>query len=160
MNHLIRVAAVVLVVGLGPFATAESNRATLADLDFMNGAWKGVAGNGHLEETWSAAHAGTKMAMVRQSSPDGTQMVEIIVIEEVDGELIFRLQQFSSALEPRFTPAAVMKLVELGDNTASFEKVGAGGIAALTYTRLDTDTFTIDVTLTEGTELGFDLKAQ
>ena len=156
MFRLVSVLPLVLLSAVGVAQTGSVN-----DLSFMNGAWIGPVGEGgYLEEVWGNPRGGTKQAMVRMTTPEGTGMVELIVIKEVGDSLEFRLQQFSDTMEPRFAPAALMKLTALSDNSASFVKVGEGAIAALTYTRVAEDQFNIDVTMSDGNELHVELGPQ
>ena len=150
----------VLVLLMSAAGLVNADKPSVRDLDFMNGAWIGSLGEGGaLEEVWSQPLGGTKMAMVRMTTPEGTGMVELIVIRETPDGLEFRLQQFSDAMEPRFAPA-LMEMTQLGANTVSFTKVGEGPIAALTYTRIAEDQFTINVTMSDDSTMQVELTPQ
>ena len=148
-------------------ATAEDDAAPVAseapasvsDLAWMTGTWSGPVGGGNvLEENWTVPKAGSIQSLVRMTGPGGTSMVELIVIEEEEGTLRLRLQQWDPGLKPRTPEPNVMKLIDMGDNTVAFETENAGGIAKLRYTR-DGDSFTITITNPNGSQFSLPLKA-
>ena len=81
-------------------------------------------------------------------------MVELIVIEEEEGTLRLRLQQWDPGFKPRTPEPQLMDLIELGDNTVAFKARAPGDIAELRYTR-DGDKFTISIV--NGAGAAFDL---
>ena len=56
-------------------------------LSWLTGAWQGPINGDLLEETWLPPRAGTIVALVRLTNELGTQFVEIIHIEEINGTL-------------------------------------------------------------------------
>ena len=154
-------AGVALALGLvfAPSAWAAS----VADLAWMTGTWAGPVGPGELEENWTVPKAGSIQSLVRMTGGGKTSMVELIVIEEEAGEdgettLRLRLFQWDPGMMPRSGPQpAVMKLVDMGDNTVAFEAESEGaGIAKLRYTR-DGETFTISVGSPDGNSMDLPL---
>lgn len=127
--------------------------ATIDDLAWMQGRWIGPMGDAQLEETWLPPTAGTMVAAVRMSGGGKTAMVELIVIEQQGDDLVLRLQQFSPAYEPRFSPAQALRMTAQDERSVTFEATGPGGLKRITYTRPEHDRFNIHVLLTEGTEL-------
>ena len=94
--------------------------------------------------------AGSIQSLVRQTGPNGTGMVELIVIEESEGTLIFRIQQWSKSYEPRMPAPQKLVLAELGDNSVRFEAEEAGNaFRSLTYSRPSPEAFNIKLELTE-----------
>lgn len=139
-------------------ATSEAP-ASASDLAWMTGTWSGPVGGGNvLEENWTVPKAGSIQSLVRMTGPGGTSMVELIVIEEEEGTLRLRLQQWDPGLKPRTPEPNVMKLIDMGDNTVAFETENAGGIAKLRYTR-DGESFTITITNPNGSQFSLPLKA-
>ncbi len=130
--------------------------ASVADLAWMTGTWAGPAGPGVLEENWTTPKASSIQALVRMTGDGKTSMVELIVIEEEEGTLHLRLQQWNPGFKPRTQGPQVMKLVEMGENTVAFEAVAVAenGIAKLRYSR-DGDRFTISIVNSAGAS--FDL---
>jgi len=132
---------------------------SVSDLAWMTGTWAGPVGGGNvLEENWTVPKAGSIQSLVRQTGPNGTSMVELIVIEEEEGTLRLRLQQWNPGMKPRTPGPSVMKLAEMGDNTVAFDAEADAAFAKLRYTR-DGDNFTISITMTSGAEFDLPLKA-
>jgi hypothetical protein len=48
----------------------------------------------------------------------------------------------------------------MGENTVTFEAASEGGLASLTYSRPDDDTFTVSVELADGRKIPMVLHAQ
>lgn len=117
-------------------------------------------GEGILEETWGRPKAGTITAMVRMTSTRGTEMLELIAINEEEDSLILRMQQFGTDMQPRLPQAQALKLTAIGDSSATFEAHTPGGLQKLVYTREAEDGFSVAVTLTEGTQFKADMTAQ
>ena len=46
----------------------------------MVGSWQGLLGAEMVEETWSPPELGGMDTMIRLSSPEGVQMIELIII--------------------------------------------------------------------------------
>ena len=132
---------------------------SVADLAWMTGTWSGPLGGGNvLEENWTVPKAGSIQSLVRQTGPNGTGMVELIVIEEEEGTLRLRLQQWDPGLKPRTPEPSVMTLEEMGENTVAFRAEEGAMFAKLRYTR-DGDNFTIGITNHNGSQFNLPLKA-
>jgi len=110
----------------------------VADLAWMTGSWDG-AGDNVLEENWSLPRAGTIDSLVKSTGPDGTDMVEIVHIEEAEGTLHLYLQQWNVPFSPRTPQAQKMTLREMTANSVMFDAVGDGGLKALGYERIYND---------------------
>ena len=139
---------------------AETNpAAAVADLAWMTGTWSGPVGGGNvLEENWTVPRAGSIQSLVRMTGPNGTSMVELIVIEEEEGTLRLRLQQWDPGLKPRTEAPTVMTLAEMGDSTVTFRAEEGAMFDQLRYTR-DGDSFTISITNPNGSQFDLPLKA-
>lgn len=135
------------VILLAMSTTTQAAQATLADLDWMVGGWRGVLGEQTVEEAWSQPSGGTMSTMIRLNNPDSTYMVELIVIREVDGSLILHLRQFSPALELRL--AQDMPLADLQADSVRFEAQPDAGIKALAYRNTGPNTMEVDVTVSD-----------
>ena len=142
---------------------------SVAQLAWMTGTWAGPAGPGELEENWTVPKAGSIQALVRMTGDGKTSMVEMIVIEEVEGgqtgedeerSLTLRLQQWGPGFKPLTPEPTVLKLAELGENTVAFKaEPGSGAqFATLRYSR-DGDNFTIGIETPEGAKMDIPLKA-
>ena len=140
-------------------APADDEQASVSALAWMTGTWAGSVGPGELEENWTTPKAGAIQAVVRMTGGGETSMVELIVIEEEEGTLRLRLQQWDPGFKPRMPVAQAMKLVELGENTVAFKAETAGDIAELRYTR-DGENFTISIVNATGAAFDLPLKAR
>ena len=142
--------ASLLLAGMAA-ADAAPPAASIADLAWMTGAWEGPMGeNAVLQETWLEPADDAMMAAVRLLEDGKTNMVELIVIEESEGTLIFRIQQWSKSYEPRMPAPQKLVLAELGDNSVRFEAEEAGNaFRSLTYSRPSPEAFNIKLELTE-----------
>ena len=137
---------------------AEDAPSTTA-LGWMTGTWAGPVGPGELEENWTVPKAGSIQALVRMTGDGKTSMVEMIVIEEEEGSLTLRLQQWDPGFKPRTPEPSTMKLVDIGENTVAFEAISEAEIAKLRYTR-DGDNFTISIENAAGAAFDLPLKAR
>lgn len=152
-------AAALLLAANVANATDETPAASVADLAWMTGTWSGPVGGGNvLEENWTMPKAGSIQSLVRMTGPNGTSMVELIVIEEEEGTLRLRLQQWDPGMKPRTEGPSVMTLAELGENTVAFQAEEGAMFDKLRYTR-DGDSFTISITNPNGSQFDIPLKA-
>jgi len=131
-------------------------KATLEDLRWMCGGWKGGLGPQIVEERWSEPTVGTMSTMVRLTTVTETVMIELINIRETDGSLMLHLRQFSPALELVLTQD--MPLAALTDNSVAFDGPEGGHIQQLGYRSIDAESMEVDVTLLEGPVLTAGLK--
>ena len=139
--------ALVLVVSAPAFAQRPA--ATIDDLAWMTGHYKGNTGNGTLEENWAEPVGGSIASLVRSTSGGATNMIELIVVEEEGDSLTLRLKQWNPGMEPRADGFQVMELMEIGDNKVVFRSTAEGGIQQLGYSVVG-DQFTISVTTAGG----------
>ncbi|MCY4214043.1 MAG: DUF6265 family protein [Gammaproteobacteria bacterium] len=132
-------------------ADAAPPAASIADLAWMTGAWEGPMGESAvLQETWLEPADDAMMAAVRLLENGKTNMVELIVIEESEGTLVFRIQQWSKSYEPRMPAPQKLVLAELGDNSVRFEAEEDGNaFRSLTYSRPSPEAFNIQLELTQ-----------
>lgn len=147
--------------GTGEEESSDTKEAagSVADLAWMTGTWSGPVGGGNvLEENWTVPKAGSIQSLVRMTGANGTSMVELIVIEEEEGTLRLRLQQWDPGMKPRTPEPSVMTLEEMGENTVAFRAEPDAMFARLRYTR-DGDNFTIGITNHNGSQFNLPLKA-
>ena len=142
--------ASLLLAGMAA-ADAAPPAASIADLAWMTGAWEGPMGESAvLQETWLEPADDAMMAAVRLLENGKTNMVELIVIEESEGTLVFRIQQWSKSYEPRMPAPQQLVLAELGDNSVRFEAEEDGNaFRSLTYSRPSPEAFNIQLELTQ-----------
>ena len=76
-----------------------SPKATLQDISWIAGHWRGQAFGGITEEIWSPPLGGTMMAVFKHVKDDQVTFYEIITITEEEGTLILRLKHFHQSLK-------------------------------------------------------------
>ena len=136
----------------------ESEKTSISKLSWMTGSWSGDIGGPVLEENWTEAKAGSIAALVRITSPEGTAMVEIVNIEEMDGTLVLHIQQWDPGFVAR-AEAQKMVLDSIGERRVSFVAASSGGLKKLGYTLTEAGQFLIEVTTAENQEMTLPLAA-
>jgi hypothetical protein len=140
--------AALLLVSTGVAEVRQS--ANVADLDWMTGSWIGPFGEQTLEENWSEPAGGTIACLVRMTGSGQTNMVELILIEEAEGSLLFRVRQWLPGFVPRRPEPQIMTLAGQSERSVSFDGTGDSDFLHLTYSRPSPDHFQIDVVPREG----------
>ena len=107
----------------------ESEKTSISKLSWMTGSWSGDIGGPVLEENWTEAKAGSIAALVRITSPEGTAMVEIVNIQEMDGTLVLHIQQWDPGFVAR-AEAQKMVLDSMGEQRVSFGAASSTGAQA------------------------------
>jgi hypothetical protein len=79
--------------------TLESPQASLNDIKWIQGHWKGEAFGGIAEEVWTPALGKSMMCAFKLVINDEVKFYELITITEEDGSLILRLKHFHSDLK-------------------------------------------------------------
>jgi Domain of unknown function (DUF6265) len=160
IHALVLALAVPLLLATAP-GHAEGPAAKVADLAWMTGHWSGPMGSGGtLEENWIAPTGGSIAALVRGTNGGATSMIELIVIEEENGSLVLRVQQWNPGFAPRSPAPQVMRLVESAPNKVGFEATGEGGLKRLGYSRPAPDQFVISIETPQGAKFDLPLAAK
>ena len=128
---------------------AQGPAATIGDLAWMSGHYKGDTGNGTLEENWAEPVGGSIASLVRSTADGATNMIELIVVEEEGDSLTLRLKQWDPGMKPRADGFQVFELIEIGDKKVVFRNAGEGGLQRLGYSLVG-DRFTISVETAQG----------
>jgi len=150
MSGSSRITTLMLAAMLFAASPARADTTTVSELDWMTGYWSGSVGDQTMEENWNAPLGGTLASTVRMAGPEGTRMVELVIIYEYDGSLILNLQQFKPDYSPLTPAPQKMKLVGSGDQSVTFEDAeNTPGIKRLTYSRAS-DVFTVEAVLADG----------
>jgi hypothetical protein len=161
MRSPLTVLALLATFGLASSpALAEGATAKIADLAWMSGHWSGPMQNGTLEENWIQPTAKSLAALVRMTGGDATSMIELIVIEEENGTLMLRVQQWNPGFKPRTPEPQVMKLVESVPNKVVFGATAGGGLKTLGYSRPAPDQFVISIETAQGAKFDIPLKGK
>jgi hypothetical protein len=73
-------------------------RATVDDLAWFAGSWRGAKGEDVIEEQWSGVAGGTMMAMFRWLKDDAVRFYELITLEPEEDGVLMRIKHFSPGL--------------------------------------------------------------
>lgn len=116
-----------LVLGAG-----ISPPATLNDMAWIAGHWRGEAFGGQTEEIWSPPLGGSMMCVFRLITDNQVSFYEIVTLAEEKNSLIIRLKHFHRDLKgwEEKDKTVDFPLVKMGENRAyfdgmTFEQVGA-----------------------------------
>jgi Domain of unknown function (DUF6265) len=108
----------------------QSPKATLNDISWIEGHWRGEAFGGMAEEIWSPPLGNSMMGSFKLVVDNKVNFYEILTISEVEETLILRLKHFSEDLKgwEEKDEAVEFKLVKIEENKVyfnglTFEKV-------------------------------------
>jgi hypothetical protein len=135
--------AIAPAFGAGPPAKIEQ-------LAWMTGSYEGPSGQNVLEENWIEPKSGSIAALVRMRGSESTSFFELILIEEEEGSLVLRLQQWNPGFAPRSEKPNTMDLVSIAEGKVAFAARETGGIELLTYSKPDPETFVISIKTANG----------
>ena len=125
-------AALAAPVGARADGHLDAEKPCISHLSWMTGSWAGNIGGPVLEENWTEAKAGSIAALVRITSAEGTSMVEIVNIQEMEDTLVLHIQQWDPGFVPR-AAAQKMMLDSLGEQSVNFAAVSPVGLTTLGY---------------------------
>ncbi len=74
----------------------SSPKATLSDIAWIEGNWKGEAFGGEFEENWSAPFGDSMIGSFKLVVDGKTSFYELIVIRQVENSLILQLKHFTN----------------------------------------------------------------
>lgn len=122
----ILMAVAICVASVNPVfsQSASVEKATLADVAFIAGQWRGEMQGGITEENWSAAVGGSMMGVFRFVKDGKAVFYEMLLIEATAGGPVLRLKHFNPGLKGWEEKDEVHSypLVELRRDRAVFEK--------------------------------------
>lgn len=100
-----------------------SPKATLANILWIEGHWKGEAFGGTTEEIWSPPSAGSMMFSFKHSMDGKVNFYEFGHICEIDGSLVFELKHFGGDLKgwEEKNDKVSAKLVKMDENRLYFD---------------------------------------
>ena len=112
MKTLIFIGLGVILAGLPGMAQQEytehtmklgeegrSQPASIEDVAWLAGNWKGEGFGAIVEEAWAPPLGGTMMGMFRLVNDDKVNFYELMLIQEDEGTLVLRVKHFSSEFE-------------------------------------------------------------
>ena len=124
------------------------------ELSWMVGSWRGNLGDQTVEESWSPAFAKSMSTMVRLSSKDDLDMIELIEIRQEDAGLALHLRQFRPTLELYYS--GDFKVEFCDERGVRFVAPG-DRIESLSYLRQGDAGMRVEVGITGGLVVGADL---
>ncbi len=120
----------------------------IEQLHWMTGPWTGNLGPQTVEEQWSTPLHGSMETMIKLTTDDGVQMLELAVIRDLGDTLVLHLRQFSPELELRTDQD--MTLDEIGDGFVTFVAKEGANIPKLAYKMTSDAGLRVEVTLITG----------
>ena len=151
----------VFLAALLSFAAARAETAaSLDDLSFLSGHWRGGAGEMTFEEIWSAPGGGVMTGMARGHTGQRLNVLEYIVVSEEDGRLLMRFKHFNADYSTWETDGPLeLVLTRIATDDAIFEATRDDAeVASIRYWKPTEETLQADVVLIEnGEEGGFTL---
>ncbi|TNE71618.1 hypothetical protein EP331_09110 [bacterium] len=100
-----------------------SPKATITDVAWIAGHWKGEAFGGQTEELWTPPLGNSMMCVFKLVSNNKVEFYEICTISEENGTLVFRLKHFHENLNgwEKQNEKIESRLVKLEQNKAYFD---------------------------------------
>ena len=127
---------------------APAAAATLDDLAWLHGHWRGEAFGGTIEEIWLPANGNATHAVFRLTVDGAMGFSEFIQVTEEEGVVLMRFAHF----RPDYTtwegdgPPMELTLITAGDGIAVFEAANASSPDRIVYRRTDEDRIEVEVT--------------
>ena len=125
-----------LAAPLGAAEPAAAPSATVADLAWLAGVWKGEVGGSVIKEHWSAPAGGAMMGMFRWLAGAEPRLYEFMTFEtEADGRPVLKLRHFEPGLrgwEDKDNPLS-FRLVAAAPGELTFETLEKAGPVRLVY---------------------------
>ena len=117
--------------------------ASINELGWLAGQWRGQDGDDIIEEHWSTPAAGSMMCMFRWIRNDSVRFYELVTIEtDADGQLRLRIKHFNPGLGgwEEKDESVTFTLESLEGQSAAFVRATADGPVWMIYRRDDPDT--------------------
>ena len=144
---------ILLAAGAAPAiaqpAAAPPAKATIDQLAWIAGPWRGTLNDRTIEQHWTAPLGGSMLAMYRSIRDNRATLYELLAMEQ-DGEtVVLRIKHFAPGAglvsQEAKDESVNHTLVKLDTNMAVFEGGAAGSPARITFTRPDPGTLNISV---------------
>lgn len=134
------------LVVFGAFLSFALGAATLQDLAFITGHWRGEAAGKQIEEIWSAPESGSMTGMYREMQDGKTTFYEFLTIEDsTDGPalLIDHYEPGLRGWEDKSKPAGFHIKTFLPEGEVVFESNDPLNPLLLTYSRTSKNTMDV-----------------
>ncbi len=101
----------------------KSPPASIADVSWIQGHWRGEAFGGITEEIWSPPLGGSMMCAFKLVVEDKVKFYELVTLVEENGSLILRLKHFHANLQgwEMKEETVDFRLVKISENALYFE---------------------------------------
>jgi len=121
--------------------------ATIDQVSWVAGHWKGEAFGGQTEEIWSQPTAGSMMGSFKLSQGDEVIFYELCIFREVDSTVLFQLKHFNSDLTgwEEQNKTIDFPLVKMTKDAAYFD--------GITFERISEDEIHVYVVIEENEEV-------
>ena len=130
-------------------AATPPAKATVDQLGWVAGAWRGTLNDRTIEQTWSAPLAGSMIAMYRSIRDNKATLYELLAMEQSGDGVVLRIKHFAPGAglvsQEAKDQSADHTLVKLDGRTAVFEGGAAGSPARITFNSPDPSTLNITV---------------
>ncbi len=143
-----------------PAPASAREPAALADLAFLEGAWRSGDGDFVFEEIWSGAEGGVMTAMARGVSGGNLQVLEYIVVAEEPDGVVMRFKHYNDDFTTWEADAPIsLSLEAVAENDVTFIAGPASQeVKSIRYWMPEAGTLQADIVLLEnGEEGGFSL---
>ncbi|NIM96400.1 MAG: hypothetical protein GTO18_22095 [Anaerolineales bacterium] len=125
--------------------TSPLSEASLDDLAWLSGNWRGQHGKDPIEEAWSRAAGNAMMGMFRWLHEDSVRFYEFMAIEQGEESIIFRIKHFNPGLKgwEEKDESVAFHLVQLKPTEAIFFRTGTEETQWMTYKLNDDDSLLV-----------------
>lgn len=124
-------------------ATANPAKATLADMAWLEGRWRGEWGTRIAEQVWTGPNAGVMTGVFRLVENDKALVIELFTIVEKPEGLNFYIRHFTPELAAwEKSDATMLNLASLDPKKVDFENSANGLPKHAILLRVDADTYT------------------
>lgn len=136
------------------FSAAAAQEASLDDLAFLEGHWRGGGDGFTFEETWHGAEAGVMTGMARGISDGEIRVLEYVIISEDADGLVLRYKHYT----PDYSTweqdgPIVLPLTAAGENDVTFSAdPPSQSVKSIRFRMTDADTLQADVGLIQDGE--------
>ena len=127
---------------------APAAAATLDDLAWLRGHWRGEAFGGTVEETWLPSNGNATHAVFRLTVDGAMNFSEFVQVTEENGQVVMRFAHF----RPDYTtwegdgPPMELTLTTADDGVAVFEARNADSPDRIVYRRVEGGAIEVEVT--------------
>jgi hypothetical protein len=126
-----------------PLAAPSPAKATLADMGWLEGRWRGEWGTRIAEQAWTGPKAGVMTGVFRLVENDKALVIELFTIVEKPEGLNFYIRHFTPELVAwEKSEPTVLNLVSLDPKKVDFENLVNGLPKHAILLRVDADTYT------------------